>query len=125
YVSGALLSTQNPPSPAPYGAVTATFGLAYTRAIPGEYFNGILDEARVSKVVRSADWIKAEYNNMCTVGVYSGCTSAFATTSAEESNPPSLVHFTKAHALAYDGVQNRVVHLQWRTSYEVDHLGFH
>src|SRR5439155_1465880 len=64
YVNGALLSTQNPPSPAPYGAVTATFGLAYTRAIPGEYFNGILDEARVSKVARSADWIKVEYNNM-------------------------------------------------------------
>ncbi|TLY46583.1 MAG: hypothetical protein E6K59_00160, partial [Nitrospirae bacterium] len=122
YVNGALLSTQNPPSPAPYGAVTATFGLAYTRAIPGEYFNGILDEARVSKVVRSADWIKAEYNNINSPSTF--CTPACGTTT-EESNPPSLVHFTKAHALAYDGVQNRVVHLQWRTSYEVDHLGFH
>src|SRR5207244_10638999 len=52
--------------------------------------------------------------------------SCFYTVGTEEGpNAPSLVRFTKAHALAYDGVQNRVVHLQWRTSYEVDHLGFH
>jgi len=28
-----------------------------------EYFNGILDEARLSNVVRSSDWIETEYNN--------------------------------------------------------------
>jgi RHS repeat-associated protein len=30
---------------------------------PGEGFSGSIDEARVSTVVRSADWIAAEYNN--------------------------------------------------------------
>jgi len=30
---------------------------------PGEGFSGSIDEARVSTVVRSADWITAEYNN--------------------------------------------------------------
>jgi hypothetical protein len=43
----------------------------------------------------------------------------------ELSNPPSLVKLTKASALSHDGVENRVVQLKWRTSYEVDHLGFH
>lgn len=29
----------------------------------GQYFNGILDEVRVSSIARSADWIAAEYTN--------------------------------------------------------------
>jgi hypothetical protein len=27
------------------------------------WLNGVLDEARVSNIARSADWIKTEYNN--------------------------------------------------------------
>ncbi len=32
----------------------------------GQYFNGVLDEVRVENVVRSADWISAEYTNQST-----------------------------------------------------------
>ena len=31
--------------------------------IGGQYFNGSLDEVRISNTVRSADWIATEYNN--------------------------------------------------------------
>jgi RHS repeat-associated protein len=30
---------------------------------PGEYFNGEMDEVRLSSLVRSADWLASEYNN--------------------------------------------------------------
>lgn len=38
---------------------TATFMLLGT----GNYYSGLMDEVRVSGIARSADWIKAEYNN--------------------------------------------------------------
>ena len=37
-----------------------TFGY---RDGPSQYFNGVLDEVRISSVARSADWIATEYNN--------------------------------------------------------------
>ena len=30
---------------------------------PGKYFNGILDEVRISSVLRDAQWVETEYNN--------------------------------------------------------------
>jgi hypothetical protein len=36
----------------------------------GEGFSGLIDEARVSKVVRSADWIATEYNNQNSPGTF-------------------------------------------------------
>ena len=36
----------------------------------GENFNGVIDEARVSATVRSADWILAEYNNQSSPGSF-------------------------------------------------------
>jgi hypothetical protein len=30
----------------------------------GRYFNGIIDEVRISNIARSADWIKAQYLSM-------------------------------------------------------------
>ncbi len=32
-------------------------------ATGGELFNGLMDEARISSVARSADWIQTDYNN--------------------------------------------------------------
>jgi len=31
--------------------------------VPGDWFQGLLDEARISNVARSAEWIQTEYNN--------------------------------------------------------------
>ncbi len=59
-------------------------------ASSGQWFNGSLDEIRVSNVVRPADWITAEYNNqksgstMLTVGAGTTC----------GSNAPVLVTVT-------------------------------
>jgi hypothetical protein len=36
----------------------------------GEGFSGLIDEARVSKVLRSADWIATEYNNQNSPGTF-------------------------------------------------------
>ena len=36
----------------------------------GQWFNGIIDEVRISSVARSADWIAAEYNNQQTVSSF-------------------------------------------------------
>lgn len=38
--------------------------------VPGEGFSGAVDEVRVSKVARSADWIATEYNNQSSPGTF-------------------------------------------------------
>jgi uncharacterized repeat protein (TIGR03803 family) len=48
-----------------------------------DYFNGSIDEIRVSNVARSADWIKTEYNNQ-------DSPSTFYSTSSEESSATSV-----------------------------------
>jgi hypothetical protein len=75
------------------------------------YVGGIFTDAAGNP---NADYI-AKWSGECyyTVGTEEG------------PNVPSLARLTQAHALAHDGVSTRVVELHWRTSYEVDHLGFH
>ena len=50
--------------------------------VPGEYFTGIMDEMRISSVVRSNDWIKTEYNNQ-------SATSTFYTLSGSQNSAPT------------------------------------
>ncbi|TLY20283.1 MAG: DUF2341 domain-containing protein [Nitrospirae bacterium] len=57
------------------------------------------------------------------IATWSG--ECFYTVGTEQPNAPSLARVTQAHALSHDGASTRVVELHWRTSYEVDHLGFH
>ncbi|TLY19906.1 MAG: DUF2341 domain-containing protein [Nitrospirae bacterium] len=129
YVAGALDSSQSITFTPNTNALSLLLGTTYGSQMAGgsaEAFAGILDEIRISSVARSAHWIKTEYNNTCTVGVDPGCTSVFYTVGTEEGpNAPSLARLTQAHALSHDGASTRVVELHWRTSYEVDHLGFH
>lgn len=47
-------------------AANATIGVTIIKAIPGhpsEWFNGSIDEVRVSNIARSNGWITTEYNN--------------------------------------------------------------
>jgi alpha-tubulin suppressor-like RCC1 family protein len=46
------------------------------------YFDGWIDEARVSHTARSADWIATEYNNQSTPGAF------YAISTAENAPPP-------------------------------------
>ncbi len=48
-------------------SMTASFGNIYVgRSNSGEYFNGTMDEVRISSAARSAGWIGTEYNNQST-----------------------------------------------------------
>ena len=78
-------------------------------------FNGIIDEARISDVARNACWIGGEFNNQDDPG-------SFYTIGGEESGPPTLAKVTTLSATADS--QGGVL-VEWRTSYEVDNLGFH
>ncbi len=77
-----------------------------------------VDEARISDIPRTACWIGASYNNQNDPG-------AFHAVTGDVSSPLSAVRLTRAKATVYDGEFAQVVHVEWRTSREVDHLGFH
>lgn len=59
YVDGALSALAVGPSSTP-GSNTLNIG---DYGGLGQYFGGVLDEIRISKTARSADWIVTEYNN--------------------------------------------------------------
>ncbi len=64
YADGSLIGsgTYSASTPLLYGSGnTLTIGDCGNGC--GEYFNGSIDEVRVSNIARSADWIKTEYNN--------------------------------------------------------------
>ena len=68
------------------GTVTTITTAAHTRigAAPESgyesYFNGTIDEVRTSKIARSADWIKTEYNNQNSPSTFYSVSSATSLT---------------------------------------------
>jgi hypothetical protein len=62
YVNGAVDGTA-----AANGALatgqTSTLTIGQDLNTIGRFWNGVIDEVRISSIVRSADWIKTEYNN--------------------------------------------------------------
>lgn len=66
-----------------YSSGIATNALDFQLGTRGsQYFNGDIDEVRVSSTNRSADWIKTEYNNISSP-------STFYSVASEESTPPA------------------------------------
>ncbi|MGD0777694.1 MAG: DUF2341 domain-containing protein [Candidatus Solibacter sp.] len=69
YVDGVLASQASGGGPAAGGQPFVTGAQAY----PGgtnQFLNGIIDELRLSKVARSADWIATEYSNQSSPGTF-------------------------------------------------------
>jgi hypothetical protein len=128
YLNGALDTTLA----RSYAAHTDIFSIAYLNAPASpparEFFQGILDEMRVSNIARNEHWIKTEYNNMSLLscgGAFPFDATEFAICDGEEPNPPSAVKLRGARAVSYEGAFAQTVQLKWRTSHEVDHLGFY
>jgi hypothetical protein len=48
----------------------ASPGAAIARAFGAFYFNGDVDELRISSTNRSTNWIAAEYNNQSSPGTF-------------------------------------------------------
>jgi hypothetical protein len=84
----------------------------WTNASDG-YYTGNIDEVRISSTIRSADWIKTDYNNQSSP-------STFYSIGGLEESPITQIELTSFTAENYSGV----VQLQWKTGYEVDNLGF-
>lgn len=77
------------------------------------YFDGSIDEVRLSSVVRSDDWIATEYNNQSNPGSFYSVSSQFAATTACSILPVELLYF-KAE------VEHDQVLLSWATASEKD-----
>ena len=76
YVNGASVATHNA-----NGNIASNSGdLSIGKRVDNRWFEGILDELRISNNVRSADWISTEYNNQSAPG-------SFISVAAAESNP--------------------------------------
>src|SRR5690606_13283911 len=74
YVNGAVDRTLS--TNAVLGASPGTMKFGREPFSSGAYFNGIMDEVRLSNVIRSADWIATEYNNQNSPGTFYTVSSA-------------------------------------------------
>ena len=86
--------------------------------INGFNFDGVLDEVRISNIVRSVDFITTSYNNQNDPGDIGA--AGFYTVGSEDTSPLTVVELITFSGIAYD----RAVLLEWRTGYEIDNLGF-
>ena len=76
-------------------------------------WKGLIDEVRLSNTDRSACWIGTEYNNQSNPGTY-------VTLGSEVTPAPTVVTLKSFKAFHFgDGVL-----LKWKTSHEVNNLGF-
>ena len=89
YVNGTSVATHN----ADGNIASNTADLSIGKRVNSRYFEGILDELRISNTVRSADWITTEYNNQNAPG-------SFITVGTAEANPCSS--FSAGTATATD-----------------------
>jgi hypothetical protein len=107
YLDGAAATTTTTPSAPtaepidPANGNNVTIGLDHGDGIPaddipankgtandGSFFGGIMDEVRISNVVKSADWIKCEYYNQSNPVTFTNNTGAIT---AYQPNAPALV----------------------------------
>jgi hypothetical protein len=78
YVDGELERDNIPETPNLIDSYLASIGQEYDSGpTPGDHFDGIIDEVRISNISRSSDWISAQYLSM---------TSGFINYGVEESN---------------------------------------
>jgi len=87
YVNATSQTLSDPYSNGPLGtmASTATDALIGRRAYSGfeNYFNGSIDEVRISNTARSADWLQTEYNNQNSPATF------YSISAATVSAPPT------------------------------------
>jgi hypothetical protein len=95
YINGQLAGSSSSFVSATAAAATAYLGR--DQAANSNGLNGILDEARISNIARSADWIVAEYNNQSAPGSFytvGGAETASATVSVTVTSAPSGLGLT-------------------------------
>ena len=79
-----------------------------------DFWDGEIDEVRISTNARDNCWIQTGYNNMSTPG-------AFITLGTEGAAAPTAVTLKSFTATQY----SEGILLRWKTGYEVNNLGFH
>lgn len=90
YVNGTSVGTA--PKSGNIGSSNTPLVLGADTATSMEYFNGVLDEARISNSARSADWIATGYNN-------ENSPSTFYTVGSDASGGPNLTSLSPTSGL--------------------------
>ncbi|MDB5135222.1 MAG: C-terminal target protein [Mucilaginibacter sp.] len=99
YVNGAqynILSTSTAPT-----AIT-NFYIGVGEGGNSYYFNGIIDEPRVSNVAKSSDWIKAEYADQNNPVTFTNSAAAVTTNIANATVIPGALTYTWTGATSTD-----------------------
>lgn len=74
-------------------AASPTMNIGSDAGVGSRFWNGVIDEVRISSVVRSADWITAEYNNQSAPATFEtlGTEVSLTTVPSTQTDFPVLV----------------------------------
>ncbi|GAB5525869.1 MAG: hypothetical protein Roseis2KO_37410 [Roseivirga sp.] len=117
YVNGVSVATHN----ANGNIASNTASLSIGKRVDARYFDGILDELRISDTPRSADWILTEYNNQNAPGSFISVATAEAnpcttfsggTATATDSN----VESGNSTTITLSGEDAGATGIQWQSS---------
>lgn len=103
YVDGTqykILTTSNNPS------VNTSFYIGVGEAGTSFYFNGVIDEPRVSNVAKTADWLKAEYVNQNNPVTFTTVGTTTTNTTNAAAIPGALTYTYKGVTGTYTDASN-------------------
>jgi hypothetical protein len=103
YVDGVPVTTtitKTAPSIAPLAGNVVTMGLDHRSTTDENFYKGLMDEVRISNVIKSDDWIKAEFINQTTPATFTDNSAVVTVTLAIAASIPGALTYTYKAATA-------------------------
>jgi hypothetical protein len=97
YVDGVPATTtltKTAPSITPLAGNVVTIGIDHRSTNDENFYVGLMDEVRISNVIKSDDWIKAEFKNQTTPATFTDYSAAVTVTQAIAASIPGALTYT-------------------------------
>jgi hypothetical protein len=97
YVDGVPATTtltKTAPSITPLAGNVVTMGIDHRSTTDENFYKGLMDEVRISNVIKSDDWIKAEFKNQTTPAAFTDYSAAVTVTQAIAASIPGALTYT-------------------------------
>lgn len=109
YLNGTQIASDTPGGA--HNTTNANFRIGSTNFT--EYFDGTIDEVKISNTARSADWIATEYNNQISPSTFYNVSDEMAASTLCSVLPVELLYFNISQ-------ENKTVSLNWSTASEIN-----
>ncbi|MCQ6958253.1 DUF2341 domain-containing protein [Mucilaginibacter aquariorum] len=101
-VAATTVLTKTAPSITPVGGNVVAIGIDHRSVTDENFYNGLMDEVRISNVIKSPNWIKAEYTNQTAPLTFTDYSASVTTNHATAAAIPGALTYTWTGATTTD-----------------------